>query len=63
MIDLIGFDADDTLWENELYYRQAREEFNTLINDHLIADGRPESAAAELDDLVEATERRNPGIM
>jgi putative hydrolase of the HAD superfamily len=59
MIDLIGFDADDTLWENELYYRQAREEFNTLINDHLIADGRPESAAAELDDLVEATERRN----
>lgn len=59
MIDLIGFDADDTLWENELYYRQARDEFRALINDHLLANGRPAGAPAELDDLVEATERRN----
>jgi putative hydrolase of the HAD superfamily len=59
MIELIGFDADDTLWENELYYRQARDEFQALIHDHLLANGRPEGAPADLDDLVEATERRN----
>lgn len=59
MIDLIGFDADDTLWENELYYRQARDEFRALIEDHLIADGRQDGAPGDLDDLVEATERRN----
>jgi putative hydrolase of the HAD superfamily len=59
MIDLIGFDADDTLWENEQYYTRAREEFRALIGTHLITGGRPEGAPADLDDLIEATERRN----
>lgn len=54
MIDLIGFDADDTLWENEQYYTQAREEFRALLNAHL-----SQGAPPDLDEIVEATERSN----
>lgn len=28
---VIGFDADDTLWHNEIYYRQAAEKFKALL--------------------------------
>jgi len=28
---VIGFDADDTLWHNEIYYRQAAERFRALL--------------------------------
>src|SRR5207253_7805344 len=31
-IDLIGFDADDTLWHNERSYRDGRERFGRLLN-------------------------------
>ncbi len=24
MLDIIGFDADDTLWDNEFYYRRRK---------------------------------------
>ncbi len=30
-IRVIGFDADDTLWVNETYFREAEEEFTSLL--------------------------------
>ena len=50
---VIGFDADDTLWENEVYYRLTEEQFTGLLADF-----------AEPDHLTErllAAERRNLG--
>ncbi len=32
-IEVIGFDADDTLWINEPYYREAEEHFVMLLTD------------------------------
>lgn len=43
-IKVIGFDADDTLWVNEPYYREAEEEFIQL----LAAYGVKDDIAAEL---------------
>jgi putative hydrolase of the HAD superfamily len=31
---VIGFDADDTLWHNEIYYRQAADKFKALLAGH-----------------------------
>ena len=31
-IKVIGFDADDTLWVNETYFRDAEEEFAELLS-------------------------------
>jgi putative hydrolase of the HAD superfamily len=31
-IEVIGFDADDTLWVNEPYYREAEKEFTDLVS-------------------------------
>ncbi len=31
MIKIIAFDADDTLWENEIYFHQSRERFFRLL--------------------------------
>lgn len=33
-ITTIGFDADDTLWVNETYFREAEEEFGRLLEDY-----------------------------
>ncbi len=33
-IKIIGFDADDTLWVNEPYYREAEERFMELMSAH-----------------------------
>jgi putative hydrolase of the HAD superfamily len=33
-IKVIGFDADDTLWVNETYFRQAEEEFARLLSQY-----------------------------
>ena len=33
-IKVIGFDADDTLWVNEPYYREAEEEFVQLVSSY-----------------------------
>ena len=33
----IGFDADDTLWENEHFYRLTEARFAALLGDHLDA--------------------------
>ena len=32
---IIAFDADDTLWHNEQYFREAEEKFFTLLEDYL----------------------------
>ena len=37
MIDAIGLDADDTLWENETFFRVTEGEFAALLGDY--ADG------------------------
>jgi len=34
MIDWIAFDADDTLWENEVHYRRGRELFDQLMDSY-----------------------------
>ena len=31
MPDLIAFDADDTLWENEIYFETAKDRFKHLL--------------------------------
>ena len=33
-IKVIGFDADDTLWVNETYFREAEAEFGKLLSDY-----------------------------
>lgn len=33
-IKVIGFDADDTLWVNETYFREAEQEFGKLLSDY-----------------------------
>jgi putative hydrolase of the HAD superfamily len=50
MIELIAFDADDTLWHTEHLYQEARRQFRELLG---------ERAAADLDDRVHAMEMRN----
>ena len=47
----IGFDADDTLWQNEQFFRFTEERFKTLLADHADPNGISER-------LIEA-ERRN----
>ncbi len=34
-VRVIGFDADDTLWENETKYKNAKEEFRKLLEPHV----------------------------
>ncbi len=37
-IKVIAFDADDTLWENETFFREAENQFAELIKDHAPRD-------------------------
>lgn len=50
----IGFDADDTLWHNERFFRLTQARFTELLADH--AD------RAHLGERLLAAERRNVGI-
>lgn len=50
MIDAIGLDADDTLWENETFFRMTEAEFTALLSDH----GEAESIASRLYDVERA---------
>ena len=49
----IGFDADDTLWQNEQFYRLTEGRFAELLGEHLDAQrlrrgcSRPRSATSE----------------
>lgn len=53
MLDLIGFDGDDTLWHSEGYYREAQAQFEAMLARYVdIAD-------AGLRERLLATERRN----
>lgn len=38
MIEAIGLDADDTLWENETFFRVTEAEFAALLADHVDGD-------------------------
>lgn len=50
MIDAVGLDADDTLWENESFFRLTEAEFCQMLSDH--ADGT--AIAARLFDVERA---------
>ncbi|WP_425411815.1 HAD family hydrolase [Leisingera aquimarina] len=53
----IGFDADDTLWHNERFFRVTQERFAELLMDHTPADIGPE----QLERLLLDAEKRNLG--
>lgn len=38
MIQVIAFDADDTLWVNETYFRDAEDQFCALLQEYLPYD-------------------------
>ncbi|MBM3604827.1 MAG: HAD family hydrolase [Alphaproteobacteria bacterium] len=59
MIDAIGLDADDTLWENETFFRVTEAEFAALLAEH----GEAEAIAARLFEIERANlERYGYGI-
>ncbi|MEJ2035416.1 MAG: HAD family hydrolase, partial [Maritimibacter sp.] len=49
----IGFDADDTLWQNEAFFRVTQERFASLLADFVEPD--------HLQERLNAAERRNLG--
>lgn len=51
MLTTIGFDADDTLWQNETFFRLTQDRFLQVLQDH--ADPH------HLRERLEAAERRN----
>jgi len=50
-INMIGFDADDTLWENEILYQEAQGELKAIL--------RPWGTAEAIDEALFKTEMRN----
>ncbi|MGV6850476.1 MAG: HAD family hydrolase [Marinibacterium sp.] len=52
----IAFDADDTLWHNERFFRLTQERFAALLSDHI-----DHSEQAHLEERLLAAERRNLG--
>lgn len=52
-ITAIGFDADDTLWQNEAFFRVTQERFAALLAEYAEPD--------HLAERLEAAERRNLG--
>lgn len=53
IFETIGFDADDTLWRHETFYRLTQDRFVDLLSDHAGRD--------HLDERLLAAERRNLG--
>jgi len=53
MLTTIGLDADDTLWQNEAFFRLTQDRFVRLLADHADPD--------HLAERLEAAERRNLG--
>jgi putative hydrolase of the HAD superfamily len=49
----VGFDADDTLWQNEAFFRLTQDRFTALLADY--------AEVAHLHDRLLAAERRNLG--
>lgn len=52
-ITTIGFDADDTLWQNETFFRMTQDRFRALLADHADPD--------HLSERLLAAEKRNLG--
>ncbi len=52
-LQTIAFDADDTLWQNESFFRLTQDRFADLLKDYAEAD--------HLEDRLLAAERRNIG--
>ncbi|HSG91418.1 MAG TPA: HAD family hydrolase [Pseudomonadales bacterium] len=53
MIEMVGFDADDTLWHSEIHFRSAHAEFERIIGTYVdLGDARLHAAMLD-------TERRN----
>lgn len=52
-IELVGFDADDTLWHSERYFQDAHAEFERIVG------GYVDLADAGVHDRLLATEREN----
>ena len=48
---VIAFDADDTLWHNEIYYQRAGAKLKTLLEDYLTPEG--------IEQALATTESRN----
>ncbi|WP_266168798.1 HAD family hydrolase [Dyella subtropica] len=53
MIELVGFDGDDTLWHSEGYYQEAHAEFEQIVGRYV------DLGNLRLHDRLLATERRN----
>jgi putative hydrolase of the HAD superfamily len=53
MIEIIGFDADDTLWDNEILYSQAKDQFQDLVSPY----GTPRQVRQRLDEIEERNVR------
>jgi putative hydrolase of the HAD superfamily len=51
MLDIIAFDADDTLWQNECIYNETQEKYTRLLAKYTGADG--------IDAALYATEKGN----
>lgn len=54
MIEAVGLDADDTLWENETFFRVTEAEFVALLADH----GDAEAITSRLYEVERANLRR-----
>jgi putative hydrolase of the HAD superfamily len=51
MLELVAFDADDTLWHNERHYDEAKEKFRHILTRY--------HDAAWIEDRLDATEMQN----
>jgi putative hydrolase of the HAD superfamily len=56
MFDLVGFDADDTLWHSEGYFRAAEDAFHGILGNYVDLE------AAHIRDVLLSAERRNVRI-
>lgn len=51
-VQIIAFDADDTLWKNEAFFREAEQQFYQLLKPYAIADKiEPQLFATEMKNL------------
>lgn len=56
-IDLIGFDADDTLWQNEQYYADARRRYDLILQRSAVVNGH--GLPDDLEDIIHEVEVGN----